>query len=232
MSGSGVSAGLRKGPRPGVRSSPWAMGWLEFSTLALCVLGLADSAYQTYTHYSGTGLLGCSVNGDPCQVVQHSPEAYVFGVPVAVFGVVFYVFMVAICSPRALRVTAPAAGRIRLAAAVAGMGFVVYLIYAELVEIGEICPYCTSVHIITFLVFTLILFQTALRPKESERVLECRLDVAAEGDEPFLAARRADELQRGGQSGRTAGHGQGQGGQSGQVDRQGQHGERYAPLAD
>ena len=55
----------------------------------------------------------------------------------------------------------------RLAAAVTGMGFVVYLIYAELVEIGQICPYCTSVHIITFSVFALILFQTALRPNES-----------------------------------------------------------------
>jgi len=81
--------------------------------------------------------------------------------------VVFYVFMVAICSPWAWRATAAAVGRIRLAAAVAGMGFVVYLIYAELVEIGQICPYCTSVHIITFLVFALILFQAALRPKES-----------------------------------------------------------------
>jgi hypothetical protein len=83
-----------------------------------------------------------------------------------------------------------------------------------------------------WLEFALILFQAALRPQESERVLECRLDVAAEGDEPFLAARRADQLQRGGQPGRTAGHRQGQGGQAGQVDRQGQHGERYAPLAD
>ena len=42
-----------------------------------------------------------------------------------------------------------------------------HLIYAELVEIGQICPYCTSVHIITFSVFALILFQTALRPNES-----------------------------------------------------------------
>ncbi|MGH3422905.1 MAG: vitamin K epoxide reductase family protein, partial [Streptosporangiaceae bacterium] len=122
MSGSGVSAGPRSDQRPGVIPSRWSMGRLEFGTLVLCVLGLADSAYQTYTHYSGTGLLGCSFNGDPCQVVQHSSQAYVFGIPVAVFGVAFYAFMVAICSPWAWRATAPGIGRIRLTAAVAGMG--------------------------------------------------------------------------------------------------------------
>jgi uncharacterized membrane protein len=41
------------------------------------------------------------------------------------------------------------------------MRFVLYLIYAELVEVGEICPYCTSVHIITFLLFSLIVFQAS-----------------------------------------------------------------------
>jgi uncharacterized membrane protein len=41
------------------------------------------------------------------------------------------------------------------------MCFVLYLIYAELIEVGEICPYCTSVHVITFLLFSLIVFQAS-----------------------------------------------------------------------
>jgi uncharacterized membrane protein len=140
-----------------------SVGGLELTTLTLCILGLADSAYQTYTHYSGTGLLGCATNGDPCEVVQHSPQSYVFGIPVAVLGVAFYLFMVAICSPWAWRSTQPAIRRVRLASAVIGIGFVLYLIYAEIIEIGRICPYCTSVHIITFLLFCLIVFQAAVR---------------------------------------------------------------------
>jgi uncharacterized membrane protein len=107
-----------------------SLGWLELSTLALSVLGLVDSAYQTYTHYSGTGLLGCAAKRDACVVVQHSPESYVFGIPVAVLGVAFYLFMVAICSPWAWRSTRRMAGRVRLASAVIGIGFVLYLIYA------------------------------------------------------------------------------------------------------
>src|SRR5690242_11723480 len=58
------------------------------------------------------------------------------------------------------------------------------------------------------------------------------LDHAAEGDQLLLAARRRDELERGGQAGRTARHGQGQRGQAGQVGRDGQDGERHAALAE
>jgi uncharacterized membrane protein len=76
---------VRSAPQAG--ALPSAMGWLPVTTLVLSVLGLADSAYQTYTHYSGSELLGCSASGDACVLVQHSAEAYVFGIPVAVLGV-------------------------------------------------------------------------------------------------------------------------------------------------
>jgi uncharacterized membrane protein len=137
------------------------MGWPQFATLVLSVLGLVDSSYPCYADLSGTGLAGCSARADACVVVQHSAEAYIFGIPVAVFGVVFYVFMVAICSPQAWRSQLPAVRRARPAAAIIGMGFVLYLIYAELIEVGQICPYCTSVHVITFLLFSLIVFQAS-----------------------------------------------------------------------
>jgi uncharacterized membrane protein len=138
-----------------------SMGGLRFATLVLSVLGLLDSSYQCYADLSGTGLAGCSAKADACVVVQHSAEAYILGIPVAVFGVVFYVFMVAICSPQAWQSRLPAVHRARLAAAVVGMCFVLYLIYAELVEVGQVCPYCTSVHVITFLLFSLIVFQAS-----------------------------------------------------------------------
>jgi uncharacterized membrane protein len=147
-----------------------SMGWLPLATLLLSVLGLVDSSYQCYADLTGTGLAGCSTRADACVVVQHSAEAYLFRIPVAVFGVVFYVFMVAICSPQAWRWQQRAVHRARLAAAIIGMGFVLYLIYAELVEVGEICPYCTSVHVITFLLFSLIVFQASAPSAKDQRV--------------------------------------------------------------
>ncbi len=135
------------------------MGWPQFTALILSGLGLADSGYQTFTKLSGTGLAGCSASGDPCVLVQNSSQAHILGIPVAVFGLVFYVFMTGICVPQAWRSARPVVHRARLAAVAVGMIFVLYLIYVELVELGQLCPYCTSVHIITFLLFSVIVFQ-------------------------------------------------------------------------
>lgn len=142
------------------------MGWLPLATLALSVLGLVDSGYQTYTHFTHTALAGCSAASDACVVVQSSQYAWIFGIPVAVLGFAFYVFMVAICSPWAWRAKAPLIHQARLAAVIAGILFVLYLVYTEIFRIGRICPYCTSVHIITFLIFSLIVYHGPVRGKE------------------------------------------------------------------
>jgi uncharacterized membrane protein len=152
------------GTWPRLKSLPQSMGWLPFTTLVLSILGLADSAYQAYADYAGTGLLACSGHADACSLVQNGPGAWVLGIRVAVYGVAFYAFMVAICSPQGWRSKRPAIYRLRLAAVVAGVLFVLYLIYTEVVRDGRICPYCTSVHVITFLLFSLIVFQAALSP--------------------------------------------------------------------
>jgi uncharacterized membrane protein len=44
------------------------------------------------------------------------------------------------------------------------MIFVLYLLYAEIIEIGNICLWCTSVHVITFLMFTVLVFHATGRP--------------------------------------------------------------------
>jgi uncharacterized membrane protein len=60
-------------------------------------------------------------------------------------------------------------GWVRLVAMITGMGFVMYLIYAELYQIGQVCEYCSGVHIITFLLFCITLVSAAVwglgRPK-------------------------------------------------------------------
>jgi uncharacterized membrane protein len=88
----------------------------------------------------------------------------VFGVfPVAVLGLAFYVFMVAVNTPWAWRAQLPAIWWARLGSVVVGIGFVLYLIYAEVIQIGNICLWCTSVHAITFLLFVLIVFAASIR---------------------------------------------------------------------
>ena len=134
------------------------IGWLPWIALGLCILGLADSGYQVYTHFTGTGLLGCSLKTDSCVLVQNSVYAWVFGIPVAVYGAAFFAFMIVICLPWAWRSRLRLVHQARTAAVVVGMIFVLYLIYREAISLGHICEYCTSVHIITFLLFALLVY--------------------------------------------------------------------------
>ena len=70
-------------------------------------------------------------------------------------GLAFFLFAVAIMSPWAWQTARREIHLLRIASMVVGMGFVLYLIYAELFIIGSICLYCTSVHAITFALFVL-----------------------------------------------------------------------------
>jgi uncharacterized membrane protein len=138
--------------------------WLQVVTLVLALCGLGVSIYETWAHFNGSHLLGCPTGTGTfnCTAVITSSQSMVFGViPVAVLGLVFYVFVVAIMSPWAWRIQRREVGWLRLAAMVVGMGFVVYLIYAEL-QIGSICEYCTGVHIITFLLFCITVVSAAI----------------------------------------------------------------------
>jgi uncharacterized membrane protein len=136
--------------------------WMQILTFALAVAGLGVSVYLTIAHFTESALIGCSESGAiNCQKVTTSPQSYVFGIPVAVLGLAFYVFAVAIMSPWAWRWMRREVALLRLASVVAGIGFVIYLLYAELFEIGSICLYCTSVHALTFLLFILVAFAAA-----------------------------------------------------------------------
>jgi len=131
--------------------------WLQATTFVLALVGLGVSIYLTIAHFTESTLAGCAetkglVN---CTKVTTSAQSYVFGIPVAVLGLAFYVFAVAIMSPWAWRAARREIHILRIASVVVGIGFVLYLLYAELFIIGSICLYCTSVHVITFVLFVL-----------------------------------------------------------------------------
>jgi len=163
--------------------------WLHVVSFALAIVGLAISAYETYAHFNGSHLAGCPTGGSGtfnCTAVITSPQSMVFGVvPVAILGLAFYVAAVPLFSPWKVRferrevsggrvVPVPVLSRwdwdsqprevqlLRLASLVVGMGFVMYLIYAELYQIGDVCEYCTGVHIVTFLLFCITVFSAAI----------------------------------------------------------------------
>jgi uncharacterized membrane protein len=161
------TAADRRGPRtldiPDETTQPGPAPWMQIATLALALAGLGVSIYLTISHFTETALAGCSESGlVNCTKVTTSPESYVFGIPVAVLGLAFFVFAVAIMSPWAWQSTRREIHLARIASLVVGIGFVIYLIYAELFIIDGICLYCTSVHVITFVLFVLTAIAAAV----------------------------------------------------------------------
>jgi uncharacterized membrane protein len=147
---------------PPVRRPP--PRWFQLTTLGLSVAALGVSIYLTIVHYSSTNLLVCSNKGTiDCEKVITSPQSMIFGVfPVAVLGLAFYVFMVAINTPWAWRSPLQLIWWARLGGIVTGIGFVLYLLYAEFIQIRNVCLWCTSVHAITFVLFVMLIFYATL----------------------------------------------------------------------
>lgn len=131
--------------------------WAVVSSLLISVAGIGVAIYLTVAHYTTAAILACSDNGTVnCAKVTTSPQSVIFGVPVAVLGLAFFVAMFGASLPRVWR-SGLRFEQARLAATVLGMGMVVYLIYAELFEIHAICLWCTAVHALTFLLFVVSL---------------------------------------------------------------------------
>ena len=145
--------------------------WIRWGALLLSVAGFGVSVYLTIAHYTSSAILACSESGlVNCGKVTTSPESNVFGIfPVAVLGLAFFVFMLAINSPWAWRARQPLIPMARLASVLVGIVFVLYLVYTELFTLNAICLYCTAVHVITFLLFALVMFSTATRPAPAAR---------------------------------------------------------------
>ncbi len=124
------------------------------ATPLFALAGLGVSVYLTIAHYTQLPLAACPENATiNCEKVTTSPESVVFGVPVALLGLLFFAAMVPLCLPFAWRCAHRLVAPARLAAVVVGIGFVCYLLYAELFDIRSICLYCTSVHVLTFALF-------------------------------------------------------------------------------
>ncbi len=145
----------RRGALAWVRANP-----LKFTTWLLALFGFGVSVYLTIAHFDTHVGLACSDKGViNCQKVTTSAQSEVFGIfPVAVLGLAFYTFMVAINSPLGWRFSQPLVRWARLGSVIVGMGFVLYLVYAEIIEIGNICLWCTSVHVVTFAMFALLIY--------------------------------------------------------------------------
>jgi uncharacterized membrane protein len=120
---------------------PVMRGRFGLGLTVLAAVGLAIAAYLLSVRVLGEAPACGPVKG--CDTVAASEYATMFGIPVALFGVLFSVVLVAACLAwwrRADRRALYAAYGLGLAGIIA----VVYLTYLELFVIEAICVYCVT----------------------------------------------------------------------------------------
>jgi uncharacterized membrane protein len=130
--------------------------WAKVTTFVLSLIGLALATYLTITHFDPQALYCTDKGFINCGVVTHSGESRFLGIPVAFLGLGTYVVMTALNSPWGWRATNYWLHVARFAIAIVSMCFVLWLLYAELIIIDNLCLYCTGVHIVTFALFVVL----------------------------------------------------------------------------
>ncbi|HEX3706661.1 MAG TPA: vitamin K epoxide reductase family protein [Mycobacteriales bacterium] len=149
---------------PNEALAPVNARWAWKFSLPIALLGLADSAYLTYTHFHPAALV-CKASGHiNCAKVTTSPESEIFGhIPVAVVGLVYFAVMTLLMTPWVWQIRNEWVHRFRLVATGGAMGMVIYLVSVE-IHLKAICEYCTGVHILNFLLFFVVLAAFLYRP--------------------------------------------------------------------
>jgi uncharacterized membrane protein len=124
-----------------------AEGTLRRVATFVATLGIAVAVYITIAD-SGGGSPTCLAGGRGCQTVADSAYSHVFGVNIAVFGIVAYVLLLV----AALR---PGDGARfgGFVVALGGFGYSVYLTYLELFKIEAICEWCVGSAVLMTAIF-------------------------------------------------------------------------------
>jgi len=148
------------------RLAALARAQLGLSALALmAVVGLGISIYLTIVHYDSGVPLVCNTGGlVSCQSVTTSAYSVVPGtsIPITIPGMLWFLALggLAIAGLRwAARGEAEDA-RLRpatLLLTIAGLAFVIYLVFCEIVLVQRICEWCTVIHLITLAAFLIAL---------------------------------------------------------------------------
>jgi uncharacterized membrane protein len=135
---------------------------MRWVLIVLAVAGIAVSSLALREHYR-TDASPCSINARwDCGIVNHSPYAMLFGIPVAVIGIAGYLLLGILAFQKAYR--------LMLAVALGGLGFALYLAHIESAVLGVWCIYCVIslgvISVVSLLVLGTVAVNLLLRSRK------------------------------------------------------------------
>ena len=133
----------------------------------LSLIGLFVALYLALWKLGLMGPMVCGVGS--CEVVQTSRYAYLFGIPVAFYGVVGYLAMLGVSlaglQPRFAGTSGPTKLLVGLGAS--GTAFCLYLSYIEAFVLDAWCRWCIFIAILTGSILATALVGLRQRPSEN-----------------------------------------------------------------
>lgn len=122
------------------------------SIIALALIGFADSTYLLAKRISGTPIPCFITSG--CDTVSQSPYSVLFGIPLSMWGIVFYL---AIGILALLYLDTKNHLVLKLIPFATTLGFLssLYFLYVQKFKIGAFCIYCIVSAIVATLLFAL-----------------------------------------------------------------------------
>jgi vitamin-K-epoxide reductase (warfarin-sensitive) len=122
---------------------------LRYVLLLLTIAGIVAASLALREHYR-TDSSPCSINERwDCGIVNRSPFAMLWGIPVADIGIAGYLLLGILAWKRAYK--------LMLAAAALGLSFSLYLAHVERDILGVWCIYCVASLAIISLIMLLVL---------------------------------------------------------------------------
>jgi vitamin-K-epoxide reductase (warfarin-sensitive) len=127
---------------------------MKYILIFLAVVGVAVSSLALHEHYR-TDTSPCSINERwDCGIVNHSPFAMLFGVPVAAIGIAGYAVLGVLAAKRSFRTM--------MLFVLPGLAFSLYLAHVEKDILGVWCIYCVA-SLATISLMVLFLVWAAIR---------------------------------------------------------------------
>jgi uncharacterized membrane protein len=136
--------------------------WAQILFLVLSVIGVAISIYLTTAHYENAPVVCSNTGIINCERVLSSPYSYVPGtsIPISLPGLLWFLAF-GVVAFLAWRVWPERKPLIIAEVVWSALGLLtaLYLVFAELVHLHNICAWCTSLHIIILVMLLISVYQ-------------------------------------------------------------------------
>jgi len=149
--------------------------------VVMAVAGIAIAAYLTTVHYAKVPLVCTTSSIINCARVTSSSYSVVPGtqLPITIPGMLWFLVSgaLAVIALRSAWNGTDEPARLRLAQflwSAAGLLFVLYLVYAEIVQLRNICEWCTVIHLLTLATFLICMLRLQRSGEEPTYEVETR----------------------------------------------------------